>query len=112
MFLIPQECLLEGPATLSMLFPELLRDSSIDQLNVNVRPRDELSSHAHCMIAELLADDLRLHSLATENLNQLISELDSSLYHRMYRDLRMKSRLRGALLSPIKSLSERANRLV
>jgi hypothetical protein len=63
------------------------------------------------MIAELLADDLRLHSLATENLNQLISELDSNLYHRMYRDLRMKSRLRGVLLSPIQSLSERANRL-
>lgn len=112
LFLIPQESLLEGFAALSMRFPELLRDSSIAQLNVNVRPQSLLSADTHSMITELLADDFRLHSLATENLTQLTSELDASLYHRLVRNLRMKSHLRGALVSPIQSLSERANRLV
>lgn len=112
LFLLPQEHLLEGVTALSMRFPELLRDPSMEQLNVNARPREPMSPEAGRMASEVLASDLYLHSLAHENLQDLLAELDLSTYERKLHAVRMKSRFRGIFLSKLQSISERANRLV
>jgi hypothetical protein len=112
LFLLPQEHLLEGVTVLAMRFPELLRDPSIEQLNVNVRPRVLLSPETRRMARELLADDFRLHLLAQDNLKELVSELDQGAFQRKLRAVRIKSRLRAIFLSKLQSVSERANRLV
>lgn len=112
LFLIPQEHLLEGVTVLSIHFPELLRDPSMGQSNVNLRTKEPLSAEVRRMIDEVLADDFRLHSLAHENLKELQGELDLSAYQRKLRGVRSKSRFRATFLSALQSASERLNHLV
>lgn len=112
LFLLPQESLLEGLTALSMRFPELLKDPSMEQSNVNPRSRKPLSPETQDMAAELLSDDFRLHALAKKCLGDLVSDLDWNAYQGKLRIVRMKSRLRGGLLSRVQSFSERANRLI
>jgi len=64
------------------------------------------------MARELLADDFRLHSLAQENLKELLSELDQAAFQRKLRIVRMKTRLRTIFLSKLQTVLERAHRLV
>jgi hypothetical protein len=112
LFLLPQEHLLEGVTALSLRFPELLRDPSMEQSNVNLRSREPLPPEARNMIREVLVDDFRLHSLAHENFKDLLAELDLSFYQRKLRGVRRKSRFRSLFFSQIQTVSHRASQLV
>lgn len=112
LFLLPQDQLLEGLTALSMLFPDQLRDPSIDHSNVNKRPKIPLDPDTQRMACEILASDYRLYSLAQQNLQDILGSIDIHAYQRKLRLSRIKSWFRVAILAKIQDVSVLTNNLI
>jgi hypothetical protein len=107
--LILQELLIEGFAALTMYFPALISDPSIERLNRNKNFQSSLllPQEAYAMAAELLHDDFALHSLAQVCHANMVATMDAVTLQRKMHYVGLKSAFLSLFLAKLQAAVQR-----
>lgn len=108
--LIPQDNLELGLALLHYRFPRLLKDVSLEQLNINnSRPAYAVSQDFQKHFDKLFANDLELYKIAKESMQIELARHNPDKLKFLTNIFRLKSMVRSVLISPPQRIASRLN---
>jgi hypothetical protein len=108
--LIPQDNLELGLALLHYRFPRLLKDVSLEQLNINnSRPAYAVSQDFQEHFDKLFANDLELYQIAKESMQIELARHNPDKLKFLTNIFRLKSMVRSVLISPPQRIASRLN---